>query len=60
MLADAAEDEVKPRSADEFGAASALQAAYEREKEIHIFLTSGTGLVSDQAAEEPVIRCSAV
>jgi hypothetical protein len=50
MLADAAESNVKPRSADEFGAASALQVAYEREKEIHIFLTSGTGLVSDQAA----------
>ena len=50
MLADAAECDVKPRSPDEHGACSVLQLAYEKGKDIHIFIASGTGLVSDQAA----------
>jgi hypothetical protein len=50
LLADAAECEVRPRFPDEHGACSVLQLAYEKGKEIHIFLASGTGLGSDQAA----------
>ena len=50
MLADSAENDVKPRSPDEHGACSVLQIAYEKGKDIHIFISSGSGLISDQAA----------
>ena len=41
---------MRPRSPDEHGACTVLQLAYEKGKEIHIFIASGTGLASDQAA----------
>ena len=50
MLADAAENDVKPRSPDEHGACSVLQIAYDKGKDIHIFISSGSGLISDQAS----------
>jgi hypothetical protein len=50
LLADAADCEVRPRSPDEHGACTVVQLTYEKGKEIHIFIASGTGLVSDQAA----------
>ena len=50
MVADAAEKGVKPRSMDKHGACSALQLAIDKGKEIHLFLSSGSGLISDQAS----------
>ena len=50
ILADAAENDVKPRSPDEHGACSVLQIAYDKGKDIHIFISSGSGLISDQAS----------
>jgi hypothetical protein len=50
MVADAAEKGVKPRSLDEQGACSALQLAIDNGKEIHLFISSGSGLISDQAS----------
>jgi hypothetical protein len=50
MIADAADKEVKPRSLDEHGACSVLKMAIDKGKEIHLFISSGSGLVSDQAS----------
>ena len=50
LIADAAEKGVKPRSPDEHGACSVLQMAYDKGKEIHLFISSGSGLISDQAS----------
>ena len=40
MVADAADKGVKPRSLDEHGACSVLQMAYDKGKEIHLFISS--------------------
>jgi hypothetical protein len=50
MISDAANKEVKPRSSDEHGACSVMQMAIDKGKEIHIFISSGSGLISDQAS----------
>ena len=50
LIADAAEKGVKPRSPDEHQACSVLQMAYDKGKEIHLFISSGSGLISDQAS----------
>jgi hypothetical protein len=39
-----------PRSMDANGAVTVLQMAVSQGRQIHLFLTSGTGLIADQAA----------
>ena len=48
MIADAASKEVKPRLSDEHGAYSVIQMAIDKGREVHLFICSGSGLISDQ------------
>jgi hypothetical protein len=48
MIDDTAAKELKPRSPDEHGACSVIQMAIDKGREVHLFICSGSGLISDQ------------
>ena len=54
-------NEKRARCNDEHGACEVIQQAIEKQKEIYLFLSSGTGLVIDQSGgvlEVPEMACS--